>query len=361
VSMTRTWILRTSAVLFGLAAGVLIAVPLEFAARYVKSRSLRLEPATWVADPDLIYRLNPSNPEFPCSFRGKPPGAMKDPEALAVCLGESTTYGHDVTEWEAWPRVTERVLRSHGVRAEVVNAGVPGYGMHQLLLRYRREIAALQPDFVVVYAGWNRTGALVDSLEWVPFGITRPGDGQLRRAQLWLAGHSLLFRKALQYLAAERSEWLSPEWVIDPYHETYVEDLRALATEISARHQRPVLILYPALYYEGIAQEEMSTYEPMLWERRKLKPEMVAELQRKHAAIRGVARETGAALIDVQEALAGLHGQERMDLFTDEMHLTARGNRKVGQIIGDALADIIARQPPATRLARTAVNASCAP
>ncbi len=43
----------------------------------------------WVSDPDLIYSLNPANPESPGSFRGKAPGPRAAGRLRVICLGGS--------------------------------------------------------------------------------------------------------------------------------------------------------------------------------------------------------------------------------------------------------------------------------
>jgi lysophospholipase L1-like esterase len=321
-------------------------VPAEFAYRVFRTGSWRLPPATWVEDPELIYKLDPSHPEHPGSFHGQAPHEGVPAGVRVVCLGGSTTYGHELSADQAWPHIAQEVLRQEGIRAEVLNAGVPGYGSRQLLLRYRRDIAPLKPDFVVLYEGWNRTGAVVDPAGFVPPGILRPDASAAQSLVRSLGRHSLLARDAIKGAMRVRGELGSEPWHPDPYHDIFVADFRALVRDIAADGVTPVLVVYPSLFHDGMSSAEIALFEPRLWAGRSYEPAMLTEVERKHAALRGIARETGAPLIDVQAALIALTGKERLPLFMDQMHMTVLGNARVGELIGNYLGELIHARGP---------------
>lgn len=320
---------------------VLVAVLAEASYRFVKQRALSLPSTQWVTDPILLYKLNNEDAKFPQSFRGKSPSPVKGSALRIICLGGSSTYGQGVGYEESWPAVLEQRLGELGVPADVVNAGVPGYGSRQLLLRYRRDIATLKPDFVILYSGWNRTGALVDHDEWVPTGIPLPEDMLLSRAGIFLSRHSLLLQDFIYQIVFIQQKASPLKWSMDPHHDVFVNDLTTLVKEIRAHGQTPVLIIYPALYHADMTLEERSTYEPMLWKGKSYHPDMLAELGRKQSAIRRVSEGTGSHWIDLQRGFGVLRGKDRARLFLDEMHLSALGNQKVGEAIATNLADMI--------------------
>lgn len=319
---------------------------MELAYRAIRYHSLHLAEPTWVADPQLIYKLNPAKPEFPQGFRGKAPSRTRKADVRIVCLGGSTTFGHGVNAEQAWPAVVERELRAKGVDAEVINAAVQGYGSRQLLLRYRRDIAMLQPDYVIVHEGWNRTGALVDPDGWVAwgFGIARPGQKPHRAVTNYLILHSLIVQKIITWVSIRRGlkadKSVGP-FHMDPYQNVFVGDSTALVKEIQAHHQQPVLVLYPALYFPRMTPKELSIFEPMLRGHRRFQQDMLTELERKHAALRAIAQSTGTPLVDLQGAFSSFRGEERTALFIDEMHLTVRGNEEAGKVISSFLANLI--------------------
>lgn len=70
-----------------------------------------------------------------------------------ICLGESTTFGNDVAG--NYPAHLRRILSLQGTPAEVINAGVPGWVSDQVALRAEHQLAAYEPDVVILYVGWN--------------------------------------------------------------------------------------------------------------------------------------------------------------------------------------------------------------
>lgn len=101
-----------------------------------------------------------------------------------LALGDSSTFGWDVAEDEAWPALLEMLLRARGADVEVLNLGVPGYSTHQgrLLLP---EIWDLAPDGLIVAYGRNDEIDTNDTLdanrrgrsdaEWMPGDRIVPG------------------------------------------------------------------------------------------------------------------------------------------------------------------------------------------
>jgi len=75
------------------------------------------------------------------------PSQMPRPGRLRIALfGGSYTRGQSDKSW--W-RVLDEQLRQKGVNAEVFNFGVPGYGMDQAYLRWKKDGAPYRPDLVV--------------------------------------------------------------------------------------------------------------------------------------------------------------------------------------------------------------------
>ena len=125
------------------------------------------------ANADLVYprtALQPNKPQTWAvhtnehGFRSasfaetKPAGVFR-----IVCLGDSSTFGMNVNDADAYPQVLARLLdeRAQG-RFEVLNLGVPGYSSRQGLELLRRSVLRYQPDLVTFAFGtndrfWRRT------------------------------------------------------------------------------------------------------------------------------------------------------------------------------------------------------------
>lgn len=75
-------------------------------------------------------------------FSGEKP-ASADTPILAV--GDSFTYGEDVGDLDAWPSQLQRLIGR-----TVLNGGVSGYGLDQIVLRTERLIALHRPALVIL-------------------------------------------------------------------------------------------------------------------------------------------------------------------------------------------------------------------
>jgi lysophospholipase L1-like esterase len=96
-------------------------------------------------------------------FRGKDFPLVKPDSVLRVlALGGSDTFGVGVTDSATWPaklefRLDAALSQSGGRyrRAEVINAGVPGYSTLENLITFESRGVFLRPDVVVMYQGIN--------------------------------------------------------------------------------------------------------------------------------------------------------------------------------------------------------------
>jgi hypothetical protein len=77
--------------------------------------------------------------------------ATPAPDVLRIAIfGDSFTHGDEVLLDETWGRQLEGDLARRGIRAEVLNFGVGGYGMDQALLRWRALGRRWMPQLVVL-------------------------------------------------------------------------------------------------------------------------------------------------------------------------------------------------------------------
>lgn len=72
-------------------------------------------------------------------------GVTPESTPLILAVGDSFTYGFEVNDAETWPAQLEALL---GHR--VVNAGVPGYGFDQTVLRAEQLVPKFNPDVLIV-------------------------------------------------------------------------------------------------------------------------------------------------------------------------------------------------------------------
>ena len=82
----------------------------------------------------------------------KPPNTIR-----VAAMGASSTYGYENRDHETYPVQLEQLLaeRYPGRRIEVLNLGLPQARLSNILALARAELAALEPDVVLFYEGFN--------------------------------------------------------------------------------------------------------------------------------------------------------------------------------------------------------------
>jgi len=153
------------------------------------------------ADFSVIYSVNGRGLRDREYTLEKPPGVRR-----VLAFGDSFTFGSGIADGATFTDVAE--ARLDGV--EILNLGVPGYGLDQILLSFLALGAAWQPDDVVVFlnshvAGRHLTGIVADGAVHVPADLTavafdgerptdtlyvEPSDPRWRSERSWLERHS---------------------------------------------------------------------------------------------------------------------------------------------------------------------------
>ena len=155
-----------------LAAVVVTLVGLELAARawialrWPPGMAYGLTHATsvrgsYASDPVLMYTLAPSyvygdHSHNSLGFRGAEFPRERTPGVARIAMmGASTVYGPDVKDDETPSARLQAALAARGVRAEVINAGVPGWTSRETRLSLEPRILPLSPDVIVIVDGRN--------------------------------------------------------------------------------------------------------------------------------------------------------------------------------------------------------------
>lgn len=118
------------------------------------------------ANADIVYDRTAVYPGKPAKyevrtnehgFRTPSFSEKKAPRVFRVaCLGDSSTFGFNVEDADAYPAVLARRLEAlQPGRFEVLNLGVPGYSSRQGLELIRQKVLRYDPDLVTVGFGTN--------------------------------------------------------------------------------------------------------------------------------------------------------------------------------------------------------------
>ncbi len=164
-------------------------------------------------DETLIFRMPPNlqsdfsefldNVSGPVStngfgYRGPIWQVEKPADTLRiVCLGDSITFGYGAADDETYPARLRDHLRSKiEAPIEVLNLGVPGYSSYQGIRMMEHEVAALNPDILIVGFGFNDAFVKeqTESVYHDQLLATRRGFGRFFADAVDVLGNSALFR-----------------------------------------------------------------------------------------------------------------------------------------------------------------------
>ncbi len=265
-------------------------------------------------------------------FRGNdnPPPASDARPVLA--LGDSYTWGEEVTERETWPAHLERLM---GRR--VINGGVNGYGFDQSVLRAEMLVRETKPAIVVVSFIADDIRRTEMSRLW---GAEKPyfdlaGSGlALRnvpvppRPDAWTTmnfwqrtlGYSYLVDFVLRRLGLLHN-WFGDHVRVHPEGQGVAISCR-LAERLAALKRDtgvPVLLL--------------AQYDPVIWQE---KVPFASEQRRLVGELMKCAGANGLSVVDSFDALAKRRAE--MSRLYVTWHMSDAGNRLTAELVGEALA-----------------------
>jgi lysophospholipase L1-like esterase len=115
-------------------------------------------------DKHLLYELKPNSKaringiDFEINafgFRDKKYRIRKTNELRIIFIGDSITYGWNVTLGETYHKQLEQLLHSQGYDVDVMGMGVVGYNTEQEYFLIREKALALNPDMIVLQIAMN--------------------------------------------------------------------------------------------------------------------------------------------------------------------------------------------------------------
>ena len=302
-------------------------------------------------DPVLVYELRPGardgqnrissaglrDDEMPLA---KPAGSYRN-----AAIGDSLTYGSGGPRENSYPEQLERLLqaRATGTHFEVLNLGVPGYNIEQVVQRFRVRALPFQPDVILYGYVLNDPQAFsieAEALRTLRDEMERGAETDTRSALgRWLV-HSRLYQLARQgslrrsSLAALRAQMPN-----DPAYEAARSDdrtryfraihaqgegrarlergLDALASLVHARGLPVLVAIFPLFGRDGAAS-----------------PDALADV---HGVVAEAATRRGFAVVDLLPVYSAATRAFKTDMNVDFMHPDALGNRVAATAILDWL------------------------
>jgi lysophospholipase L1-like esterase len=190
-------------------------------------------------------------------YRGPYFKNKKSPDTFRiVAMGGSSTAGMYENEL-TYPRLLERMLNRSSadkIKIEVINAGVWGYTSCQVAKKYKKEIASLKPDVILLMIGWNDINS-------------RRKSSITKKSQYCTNHHSILVRSNIfRFLRLKISEGFkknASELGIKNFQynaKYYLENLRKIIEDAGTNRTQVVLVSLPSLFEAG-NMDNFSKYE----------------------------------------------------------------------------------------------------
>ncbi len=331
---------------------------------YFRSKGYGALPSVWF-DPQVGTRFHPNQSRdiyaagnvymHPAKInglglRGHEPIAEADGDAgiRVVCLGDSFTFGWGVEDDETFPVLVEQSLdEAIDVPVDVINCGAPGYNTYQEHQLYKKLMAPLNPDYVVI--AWYMND--LDPMSYGTTGTLAPLDHPLagtalldywsRNLRLKVIGlpkfefegfdqeAALEMKKVYDQLLVGGMWKDSSVEAAKPFIERNLGDLTALLDTIEAGGAVPIVVAFPTVGQMDDLRKSKVEDSPEAFAEMRAKRTYAMTKVIEHAQSRGV------ATIDLMDAY--VESPVRPYGAVDLSHPSAAGQRIAADAITAAL------------------------
>jgi lysophospholipase L1-like esterase len=291
-----------------------------------------------------------------------------------LVVGDSVTFGVGVSNDETFPYFLGRRIEKKYRNIQVLNLGVPGYGLDQYYLRLKRYIVDLKPKIIIVLICSRND--LADSSSENPYGKKKPffiiEDGVLKQttkdisflncqnifSKSWLLRKPFFasFRTPLcQTKSRSRKETIKVVKAL-------IEEIKGLAHEYEAKilfatiPQRDVFLLNYCIsrpdlnFCKKRKQDLKRDLLEMVKKTKETNPDKYAKIvaglyggynrgQFDFRELQNLLRATQSNRLDVNFKFleSGLPIEDFNGLFVDEVHFSAKGNSILSQFFEEYL------------------------
>jgi lysophospholipase L1-like esterase len=284
-------------------------------------------------------------------FRGAEVEERPAPGMVRVLvLGASETFGLYESEGNEYPAVLGRLLaeQSHG-KVEVINGAMAGISVRSMVPYWRKWLARLRPDVVVIYPSplfYVDDEPPKEPPETPPV-AGRPGLRSRFGERIFdtLRRFTLLRWLRQEMLTRSRDDTF-PEVPADRL-ERFTSDLRSLVETIRTDGAEPVLLTHAIKASNPPRPEDTNDLKAMQVFFPRATPEILVAFEEAAAnAERTLARQEKVPLIDP----AQFNGQRK--LFADLVHWNDDGSREFADFLAAELTPLLPRPRAATPLPR---------
>lgn len=304
----------------------------------------RMQPGDYAFSGEMIHvnrwGLRGTEPVVP-----KPAGTTR-----ILILGGSAVFNAHAEGGRTWPVVLqEKLNRRMAEPIEVINAGVPGYGIYQSAHRYAEDLHLLDADIVVVDHLWNDlktlTWADLDALQahWAAVGANNEVSRWMREDPLldFLSQRVHLASKVRmkliwrdierQHIGLEGREAANVNGEVHPEALAFcVRTYRELIDRVRSHGSRMVLVDQPLLLHgDSTAEERERIHYGFVGMDHERLVHAIATLRNRIAAL--------ATSEEVPLIPAAMAVPSDLIHFRNHVHLTQAGIEAISDSVADAL------------------------
>jgi lysophospholipase L1-like esterase len=291
-------------------------------------------------------------------FRGNEFSPKKDKDVYRiVCLGGSSTYGNQLSNYETWPAQLERLLNSQqqGMHLEVINAGVGGYTTMESLINLVTRVLPLEPNMIIIYHAFNDfkpnrfPNFKSDYTNWRSRERTPKKHilNILSSKSSFARNMVSLYRKLSRYLD-KRLKYHLPTTGLRRYDtvseegiESFKRNLRTMIYVTRGYGITPVISTFCLLLNEENLQAHPEKFEGLLDYIPTLTYAGVLDAKRRYnQALREVAKQEKVLLIDNSLLIP-----ETLQYQYDSCHFTAAGARLIAENFSQAISIYLNKGP----------------
>tara|TARA_Y100000589_G_scaffold331823_1_gene387287 strand:+ start:8014 stop:9291 length:1278 start_codon:yes stop_codon:yes gene_type:complete len=266
-----------------------------------------------------------------------------------ICSGGSTTAGIGINDEDTWPNKLKEKLNENGYECEVLNAGVYGYDSFQELQNIKNNLIKLKPDVIILHQGWN------EEFEFSALGAGKyfkpnHARGYFEKMYFFTNNIPFLPTKLITFLLLYRflrrrfslignkSFQKEKRWSVllnDKYIKNWFDNIYEISKICKKNKIHLFLADYPCLVNTYDSKEDRNTYIQN------------SRLTNNFAAYQSFAKERIEEfyfklsnyfdIIDGKILFKDFKGKERLNLFSDEIHLSEKGEKLFSESIFKSL------------------------
>lgn len=337
---------------------ILVAIGLDLAYQiaafaYYQSRQYPFDP--FLQLPPAIH--------VPAVGRGLQTASSVVEETRIACLGGSTTANRTLPEPERYPARLETILNlgGQGWRARVLNAGREWYTSKHSLINYVTNVRDAKPHVVIIMHAINDLYRSCTPRRFTSGSYKSDWShyyGAAARAADPPSFERFLYERLLADAVSRWYGWFrvwqfqEVDYGLEYFRSLpdFEKSMRRLIEIVVRDGTIPVLVTQPSIYKEEMAPGELNTlviapthcetHDSLLVRKSPSPGAMAKAMDAFNDVTRRLAREYGVLLVDAAPLVP-----KDLEHFTDDVHYTSAGSRRLAEVVAASLAssDVLER------------------